>query len=562
MQDLLHNSEYSLVDIILNTVDDPIIVSDERGTIRKVNHAFEEHFSWRKEELVGKSYANIISTKHGDDFLETVFTQVTDEGEWQGDIWIQAKDEDEDFRADCYIQAQRDEYQIPLFFVARLKVPEEELQQVRNHDDLTGLPDHLLFVDRLEQAMIAVKRVDKSVALLYIGLDHFSTINDGLGYAVGDELLKQVSQRLQKCVRGSDTVARLGSDVFAMALQVATIDDGVTVAEKVLKGMLDTFDIEGKTVTLTASIGISLFPKDSDNASDLLKQADTALHHAKKKDGNNYQFFASDMNDKAKTRLEMESSIRKGLKNEEFVLYYQPKVSSGSGEIVGAEALIRWISPEKGFMPPGDFIPIAEETGLIGQIGSWVLQEAARQNKQWQDQGLPKIRVAVNVAAPQFRAPSFIDEVESALSNNNLLPEWLELEIVESMLMGDAEQTIEKLHEVRKVGCHLSIDDFGTGYSSLSYLTRFPITTLKIDRAFIKDLECDKTMAEISRAIIGMSQGLELEVVAEGAETDAHIDFLRQNGCPTVQGFYYSKPLPAEDFAKLLKVGRLDKASD
>ncbi|NVJ90256.1 MAG: EAL domain-containing protein [Methylocystaceae bacterium] len=554
---MIPNSQDNLVDIILNTVDDPMIVTDGHGVIVRVNRAFEDSFGWRAEEVKGKTPKILNSAKHDSAFFEELWQSLKADGFWEGHIWNRAKSGDE-LNTDCRIKAQLDDNGDVLYFVSRMKVEEiEESTGIRNHDQLTGLPDQHLFLDRLEQAIIAVKRVDKSVALLHIGIDHFSTINDGLGYDIGDELLKQVSQRLHDCMRGSDTVARVAGDLFSMALQVASIDDGVIVAEKVLKSIQTGFKVNGNNVNITASIGISLFPKDGETASDLVKLADSALHHAKKNGGNAYKFYAEDMNIKAKNRIEMEAAIRKGLENREFVLYYQPKVAAGTEEIVGAEALIRWQSPERGFMPPNDFIPVAEETGLIGDIGSWVLGEAARQNKAWQDAGLKKIRVAVNVAAPQFKAPDFIDCVLNALDNNDLDAQWLELEIVESMLMGNTDMTIKKLHEVRDIGCHLSIDDFGTGYSSLSYLTRFPITTLKIDRAFIKDLESDKTMAEISRAIIGMSQGLELEVVAEGAENLAHIDFLRENGCQTVQGFYYSKPLPADEFAALLKIGSI-----
>lgn len=554
---MIPNSQDNLVDIILNTVDDPMMVTDGHGIIVRVNRAFEDSFGWRAEEAKGKTPKILNSAKHDSAFFEELWQSLKADGFWEGHIWNRAKSGDE-LNTDCRIKAQLDDNGDVLYFVSRMKIEEiEESTGIRNHDLLTGLPDQHLFRDRLEQAMIAVKRVDKSVALLHIGLDHFSTINDGLGYDIGDELLKQVSQRLHDCMRGSDTVARVAGDLFSMALQVASIDDGVIVAEKVLKSIQSGFIVNGNNVNITASIGISLFPKDGETSDDLMKLADSALHHAKKNGGNAYKFYAEDMNIKAKKRIEMEAAIRKGLENREFVLYYQPKVAAGSEEIVGAEALIRWQSPERGFMPPNDFIPVAEETGLIGDIGSWVLGEAARQNKAWQNAGLKKIRVAVNVAAPQFKAPDFIDCVLNALDNNDLDSKWLELEIVESMLMGDTDMTVKKLHEVRDIGCHLSIDDFGTGYSSLSYLTRFPITTLKIDRAFIKDLESDKTMAEISRAIIGMSQGLELEVVAEGAENLAHIDFLRENGCQTVQGFYYSKPLPADEFAALLKVGSI-----
>lgn len=559
MSHLIPNSQDNLIDIILNTVDEPMMVTDGNGIILRVNRAFEDCFSWRSSEVLGMTPSLLNSSKHDPAFFKQLWITLAQDGVWNGLIWNRGKNGDE-IHTDCRIKAQFDDNGDVLYYVSRMKIENiEEAHGTRNHDELTGLPDRHLFIDRLEQAMIAVRRVDKSVALLCIGLDHFSNVNDGLGYKHGDLLLQCVSERLHDCIRGSDTVARLSGDLFAMALQVASIDDGVVVAEKVLTSMQETFSIEGQNINLSASIGISLFPKDSETAQDLMKLADSAMHHAKKKGGNIYEFFASDMNAKAKIRIEMENSLRKGLDNNEFVLYYQPKVVSGSERIVGAEALIRWISPERGFMPPDNFIPIAEETGLIGPIGSWVLQEAARQNKVWQDAGLPPIRIAINVAAPQFRDPNFIDKVKHALKSNALSPKWLELEIVESMLMGDTDIIVEKLHEIRDLGCHLSIDDFGTGYSSLSYLTRFPITTLKIDRAFIANLENDPAMAEISRAIIGMSQGLKLEVVAEGAENLAHIDFLRDNGCQTVQGFYYSKPLPADEFAKILKIGTMAK---
>lgn len=552
---MLNNTQDNLVDIILNTVDDPMMVTDAQGVIVRINQAFEDCFGWQRQEAVGRTAALLNSRKHDDAFFHALWTALARDGFWEGRIWNRTKSGG-DIETICHIKAQRDQNSKAQYYVSRMKVetPQDDAE-MRNQDQLTGLPDRYLFKDRLEQAMIAVRRVKKSVALLQIGIDHFSTINDGLGYDVGDALLKQVSERLHDCMRGSDTVARLGGDLFAMALQVASLDDGVIVAEKVLKSVQQTFHAEGKSLNVTVSIGISLYPKDANTANDLMKLADTAMHHAKKQGGHQYKFFAEDMNIKAKRRLEMETAIRQGLKNQEFVLYYQPKVSADNEQIVGAEALIRWQSPEQGFVSPVEFIPIAEETGLIGEIGYWVLQEAARQNKAWQEDGLRPIRIAVNVAAPQFRAPDFIDQVRTALANNALDPQWLELEIVESMLMGDTDMTVDKLHQIRDIGCHLSIDDFGTGYSSLSYLTRFPITTLKIDRAFIKDLESDKTMAEISRAIIGMSQGLELEVVAEGAETDAHIRFLKENGCQTVQGFYYSRPVPAEEFAHLLKEG-------
>jgi diguanylate cyclase len=560
MPNLILNTDNNLIDIILNSVDDPMMVTDGKGIILRVNRAFEDCYGWRMKEIVGLTPNILNSSKHTADFFTHIWQTLFQDGVWNGLIWNRAKSGNE-IHTNCHIKAQFDDDGKVVYFVSRMEIEGvEEIHALRNHDELTGLPDRHLFVDRLEQAMIAVSRVNKSVALLCIGLDHFSNINDGLGYRLGDMLLQSVSERLHACIRGSDTLARLSGDLFAMALQVSSADDGVIVAEKVLSSMQDTFIIEDQNINLSASIGISLYPKDTDTAAEIMKLADSAMHHAKKKGGNIFEFFAADMNIKAKNRIEMENDLREALENHEFILYYQPKVQSGTELIVGAEALIRWKSPKRGFVFPDSFIPIAEETGLIGLIGSWVLQEAARQNKAWQDAGLHPIRLAVNVAAPQFKDPGFINEVKNALLSNQLEAKWLELEIVESMLMGDTEATIEKLHHVRDLGCHLSIDDFGTGYSSLSYLTRFPITTLKIDRAFIANLETDPAMAEISRAIIGMSQGLKLEVVAEGAESLAHIDFLRENGCQTVQGYYYSKPVPADEFAKLLKIGSIIKS--
>ena len=364
---------------------------------------------------------------------------------------------------------------------------------------------------------------------------------------------------MKSCFRGSDTVAHIEGDRFGIVLQIAAPNDGVTVAEKILKSIRKPFVIEEQEITVTASIGTSLFPTDEENVDKLIKYAESAMHHTKKSGGDQYQFFSSEMNIKAKTRIEMERSLRRAIEHEHFLLYYQPKVDAGSNKIVGMEALIRWQDPEKGLISPGIFIPLAEETGLIEPIGLWVLKEACKQNKQWQDMGLQPICVSVNVSGRQFRVPDFVDKVKTVLEDSGLLPQYLELEITESLLVGNTEDIINKLHQIRNLGCYLSIDDFGTGYSSLSYLTRFPISSLKIDRAFIQDIETSQNSIEVARAIIGLSQGLNLEVIAEGAESAEHIDFLRQNGCNTVQGFYYSRPVPPEEFEKLLTIGFIKK---
>jgi diguanylate cyclase (GGDEF)-like protein len=390
-------------------------------------------------------------------------------------------------------------------------------------------------------------------------LDGFAIINDGLGYKFGDSLLKSVVVRLESCIRSSDTVARLDGDRFALVLQVASADDGVKIAEKLVQAMKQPFIIDGREVGVTASIGISLYPADGENVDVLAKRAESAMRHAKKAGGGRYVFFANDMNMKAKMRIEMEGNLRRAIQQKEFLLYYQPKVDVETQQIIGMEALIRWNDPVKGIISPTVFIPVAEETGLIEQIGLWGLREACFQNKRWQDNGLQPVRVSVNISGRQFSSSDIINNIKEVLDASGLSSKYLELEITESLLMTNTEDNIQKLQQIREMGCHLSIDDFGTGYSSLSYLTRFPISTLKIDRAFIHDIETNKNTAEITLAIIGMSKGLKLEVVAEGAETIKHIDFLRKHGCKTAQGFYYSRPVPAEEFEKLLAIGFIKK---
>jgi diguanylate cyclase (GGDEF)-like protein len=421
------------------------------------------------------------------------------------------------------------------------------------HDPLTGLPDRSLLADRVGQNILTARRANKSIAMLVMGLDRFTVINDGLGYAAGDALLKELGDRLGKIVRQSDTAARLDGDKFAVMTPISAVDDSVIVAEKVLNGVRKAFHLNGEDIFATLSVGISIFPTDGKDFDELLKGALSAMQHAKQAGGDQYRFFAADMNTKAKNRLALEKRMRAALANNEFILFYQPKVNPVTNRVKGGEALIRWKDPERGMVSPGEFIPVAEETGLIVDIGTWALQEACRQTKEWQDRGYDPIRMSVNVSAHQFRAKDMVDKVVATLADTGLAAQWLELEITESMLMNDIESAIARMKKVRELGCGLSIDDFGTGYSSLSYLGRFPITTLKIDRAFVRDVQENQNTAEIARAIIGLSRGLNLEVVAEGAELLEHIDFLRDNGCDVIQGYYYSKPLPAPDFEKMLK---------
>jgi diguanylate cyclase (GGDEF)-like protein len=423
-------------------------------------------------------------------------------------------------------------------------------------DRLTGLPGQHLFFDRVDQALHHAGRAQKSVAVILVGIDRLGQVTDLLGRAAGDRILCDIAERLRHCVRVSDTVARLEGDRFAFVTQITAINDSVLVTEKILHAFEKPFGFgQHEDVTIGCALGVSIYPADGTNAETLVKNAGAALHHAAQGGAGQCQFFSNEMNARARHRLAMESGIRRGLANREFLVYFQPKIDVNNTRVAGMEALVRWRDPARGLVSPGEFIPVAEESGLIEQIGHWVLEETCLQNRRWQAEGLPAVKASVNVSARQFRNRNFVALVEDVLARTGLEPRWLELEITESMLMCDIEAVIARMEELRRVGVSLSIDDFGTGYSSLSYLSRFPITTLKIDRAFIADVQTNPHTAEIARAIIGLSRGLDLEVVAEGAEVIEQVDFLRAHGCELVQGFYYSRPLPAEEFALMLRHG-------
>lgn len=423
-------------------------------------------------------------------------------------------------------------------------------------DELSRLPNRALFHDRVEQAVNNAHRSNKSVLVMLVGIDRFREISDVLGDSASARLLSDITERLRLCARTSDTVARLDGERFAFVMQIAAEDDSVPLAEKVIAAFEPPFALDmQKDIAITCSTGVSLYPADAATAGELVKNATIALHHAEQGGHNRYQFFSNEMNARARHRLEVESGIRRALNNGELRVYYQPKIHIDTRKVAGLEALVRWLDPERGMISPAEFIPVAEESGLIEQIGQWVLEETCAQNCRWQAQGLPPVRASVNVSARQFRNRNFVAAVADVLARTGLDPQWLELEITESMLMGDLTAIIARMEDLRRTGVSLSIDDFGTGYSSLSYLSRFPITTLKIDRAFIADVQTNPHTAEIARAIIGLSRGLNLEVVAEGAEVSEQVEFLHSHGCNLVQGYFYSRPLPADEFAVLLRDG-------
>ena len=455
----------------------------------------------------------------------------------------------------------------PPVFVAMIlditekKKTDDRLNYLAYYDSLTGLPNRSLFVDRLEQAMKVADRYEQLVAILFVDLDQFKNINDSLGHDAGDSLLQEAGRRLSSCMRSSDTVARWGGDEFCLLLQnIYTVDNINVVAEKIISRFAEPFMIKGKRMFITASIGIILYPLDDISVENLLKKADTAMYHAKEKGRNNYQYYNHAMSAKLEQRLELEHELRHALERDEFMLHYQPQVDIHQRRIVGIEALIRWQNPERGLVPPDQFIGIAEETGLILPIGEWVLQQACQQMQALQNSGLPPIHVSINLSVRQLREPSLVDRVRQALQQNGLEPSMLDLEITESMLMSDIDRVKQTLTELSELGVSISVDDFGTGHSSLAYLKQFPISTLKIDRSFIRDIPDDKDDVSITIAIINMARGLGLNTVAEGVEVEAQLDFLKTHGCNLMQGYYFSKPVAFDEVIALLQREQADSS--
>ena len=430
---------------------------------------------------------------------------------------------------------------------------EARLHYLAYHDVLTGLPGRILFQDRLDQAMTYANRHAVKLAVLLMDLDNFKNINDGLGHHAGDILLQQFAARLTSNLREGDTVARLGGDEFASVLVgVASEEDASVVAQKILQLSTEPFTIDGHELFVTFSIGISFYPKDGEDAQTLLKNADAALYRAKDQGRNNFQFCSAEMNAKALQRLTLENSLRNALKQQEFLLHYQPRVDLHSGEITGMEALVRWQHPEHGLVPPGRFIPAAEDSGLIVPLGTWVLHTACAQNKAWQAAGFKPVCVAVNLSGRQFRQKDLAEVVTRILQETGLDAAYIELELTESMVMHDVEASIATLTRLKTIGVKVSIDDFGTGYSSLSYLKRFPIDFLKIDQSFVRDISTSPDNAAITKAIISMSHDLGLKVIAEGVETEMQKSFLRLHQCDEMQGYLFSRPVPANEFEMLL----------
>ncbi len=530
-----------------------IIITDAANNIVATNRAFNLLTGYSHEEVVGKNPSLLSSGKTKKEVYAKMWADLNSKGFWQGELWDRHKD-GHNYPKWLAITAVRNDKNELLNYIANFsditehKAAADKISYLAYHDTLTDLPNRLTLIERLTQAFGSAQRNHEKVAVMFIDLDRFKIINDTLGHQIGDQLLIQVAQRLQACVRSSDIVARLGGDEFVVCLpELEGTESVFQMADKILRTLGEAYSIEGNKLHSSPSIGIALFPGDGASVEEVMKNADVAMYHAKSRGRNNYQFFEAAMNQASLQRLELENDMRSALECEEFVLHYQPKINIASGRVSGVEALVRWQHPTKGLIPPAMFIPIAEDSGLMLPLGEWVMRTACRQLRLWFLQGMTDIQMSINISARQFRQKNLAQIVADIITAENIDPALLEFEITESMAMDNPHETIAAMTTLRGLGVKLAIDDFGTGYSSLSYLKRFPMNTLKLDRSFVKDIETDPSDAAICLATIGLAHNLGLDVVAEGVETEKQFGYLKKLGCDKIQGYYFSRPLPVAE---------------
>ncbi|MDX1335585.1 MAG: EAL domain-containing protein, partial [Gammaproteobacteria bacterium] len=534
-----------------------ILITDENNCIIAINPALTELTGYTLEELQGVNPSIMASgLSSAETFLE-MSDALEQTGYWQGELIDRKKDGTVYPKWATVTAIQNQDKQVTNYIVSfsditERKSDEERIQYLAHHDTLTGLFNRYSLENRLDQAITQARRERGKLALLFIDLDRFKTINDSLGHQVGDQLLIQVAERLESSIRESDILARLGGDEFLVV--ITNIEDSMaatTVADKVLDKLGKVYAIDGNELRSSPSIGISVFPEDGDDVETLMKAADAAMYHAKEQGRNNYQFFTAEMNAVAQELIALEADMRAALALGQFELHYQPKYGAKDGQLTGVEALIRWNHPERGLVPPMKFIPVAEEVDLISELGEWVLNEACRQLAKWHNQGHTHLVMSVNLSPRQLRNPSLVDRIRGIMEAYGLGKGMLEMEVTETAAMSHTGYAIEQLEAIRDAGVDLAIDDFGTGYSSLSYLRSLPIQTLKVDRSFVSGIEEDPNDAAICAATIALAHNLGLKVVAEGVETEAHRDFLIKHECDSLQGYLLSRPLPADEVEKL-----------
>jgi len=549
--------------VTLNSIGDAVLSTDILGNVVYLNVVAEHMTGWSMKEAVGRPLSEVFQIIDGTTHkpspnpMELAIQLDKAVGLAANCILVRRDGHEsaiEDSAAPIHDRNGQVTGAVIVFHdVSMARAVVLEMSHLAQHDALTDLPNRLMLKDRLAQAISLARRNRHLLAVLFLDLDGFKNINDSLGHSIGDKLLQSISTRLLACVRKSDTVSRQGGDEFIVLLpEVTHAADAAISAAKIINDLKNAYSIGEHRLHVTVSIGISTYPDHGENAETLIKNADTAMYHAKQSGHDNYQFFKQDMSLRAVERQSLEGQLRYALEREELLLQYQPKVNLKTGAIVGVEALIRWKHPMRGLLPPGRFLTIAEDTGMIVGIGQWVLREACRQTREWLDAGLPAVPVAVNISSLEFRSEQFIEHVQAALKDTCLDPRYLELELTETVLMQNAESTTRALGQLKSIGVRLAVDDFGTGYSSLSYLTRFPIDSLKLDQSFVHNIIAKSNDAIVISAIISMAKSLKQNVIAEGVETVEQLAFLQAHGAEEGQGYYFCRPVAAHQFMNLL----------
>jgi diguanylate cyclase (GGDEF)-like protein/PAS domain S-box-containing protein len=530
-----------------------IVICDANVRIKSVNQAFTDITGYPAEEAIGQPPSILNSGRQDAAFYKEMWRQIKENGRWQGEIWNRRKN-GEIFAEWLTINVDHApdggvrHYYAIFSDITQRKAAEEKIRHIIQHDTLTNLPNQSLLRDRLGLALAHAKRSQEALAVLFMDMDRFKLINDSLGPTAGDALLVEVAQRLKNSVRQQDTVSRQGGDEFTLLLPEVDAGAAAHVAQKLLKCLSEPYQISGQQLVVSPSIGIAVYPTDGQEVDTLLQASDMAMYRAKSDGGNAFRFHTADMQQQVNKTLRVENDLRKALRDNELLLHYQPQISFTTGRVVGCEALVRWQHPELGLVPPGDFIPVAEDSGLIAPIGDWVLRTATQQCRTWQKAGLTDLVMAINVSTVQFRQEDFAQSVQNALEAAGLEARFLEVEITESVMADNPERAIRTIRQLHDLGVQLSIDDFGTGYSSFSYLKRFKIHKIKIDQSFIRDLHTEGNSASIAEAIISMGHSLGLSVIAEGVETANHAQWLAAHRCDEAQGYLYARPMPALQF--------------
>jgi diguanylate cyclase (GGDEF)-like protein/PAS domain S-box-containing protein len=555
----LHTEEkLRLSAAVVESTREGVLITDADSHIMAINRAFTEITGYQEQEVIGRKPSFLASGRHGRDFYQAMWSSIRTAGCWQGELWNRRKDgelfpewltinvvKDADGRIINYVGVFSD--------ISQLKRSQNQLEYLAHHDPLTGLPNRLLLNAWLEHALLRAERNQSLGAILFLDLDRFKHINDSLGHSVGDELLIQVANRFRQAVRRDDAVARLGGDEFTVLLEnIREGEDAALLAEKLINALIEPFSVEGQQFFIGVSIGISIFPQDGNTVEQLLRNADAAMYRAKEEGRNTYRFYKEEMTTHALAHIVLQGQLRQAIERRELLLHYQPQVDLDGGRLIGLEALVRWEHPERGLITPAQFIPLAEDTGLILPLGEWVLRNACAQGKSWLDRGVDFGRIAVNIADQQLQRGNLYATVRQALEASGLPAERLELEITENFVMKEAERACDLLRAIRNLGVTLTIDDFGTGYSSLAYLKLLPVDKLKIDKSFVRDLPHDENDAAIARAVIALGHSLQFTVIAEGVETQAQRERLLQDGCDKAQGYLYGRPMPADRIEKFI----------